>query len=100
MSNSTDIPAYGWVESADSRVIVRILPSCGTGMILCCWVSVYPKVGSLSDKRYHQLLDEFNLFYIARLGPDLLFETAFDVSFTSPRENEMSSINFLRSYRS
>lgn len=77
MGNVTDTPVYGWVGSGDDRGTLDILSSCGTTILLCCWVSVYPNVGSPSDKWYHPFLDKLNLFCIALLGPDFLFEIAF-----------------------
>jgi hypothetical protein len=77
MGNATDPPVYGWVRSGDDRGTFDILWSCGTTILLCCWVSVYPNVGSPSDKWYHPFLDKLNLFCIALLGPDFLFGIAF-----------------------
>lgn len=77
MGNSTDVPVSGWVSTPNSRGTEDIIWSCGVTVLLCCWVSVYPNVGSPSDKWYHPLLDKLNLFCIALLGPDFLFGIAF-----------------------
>lgn len=77
MSNVTDVPVDGWVSAPDNRGTGDIIWSCGMTILLCCWVSVYPNVGSPSDKWYHPFLDKLNLFCIALLGPDFLFGIAF-----------------------
>jgi hypothetical protein len=77
MGNDTAVPLDGWVSGPDDRGTVDILWSCGATILLCCWVSVYPNVGSLNDKWYHPFLDKLNLFCIALLGPDFLFAIAW-----------------------
>lgn len=77
MGNVTAIQLDGWVSGPDDRGTVDILWSCGVTILLCCWVSVYPNVGSVSDKWYHPFLDKLNLFCIALLGPDFLFAIAW-----------------------
>lgn len=77
MSNATDVPVDGWVSAPDDRGTGDIIWSCGMTILLCCWVSVYPNVGSPSDKWYHPFVDKLNLFCIALLGPDFLFGIAF-----------------------
>lgn len=77
MDNSTDVLVHGWMPAPDRRGTGDVLWSCGMTILLCCWVSVYPNVGSPSDKWYHPFLDKLNLFCIALLGPDFLFGIAF-----------------------
>lgn len=72
MDNATDILVHGWMPAPDRRGSGDVLWSCGMTILLCCWVSVYPNVGSPSDKWYHPFLDKLNLFCIALLGPDFL----------------------------
>jgi hypothetical protein len=77
MGNATGIPVDGWVSAPDSRGPGDIIWSCGMTVFLCCWVSVYPNVGSPSDQWYHPYLDKLIIFCIALLGPDFLFAIAF-----------------------
>lgn len=77
MGNATNVPIDGWVSAPNNRGTGDILWSCGMTVLLCCWVSVYPNVGSPTDKWYHSFLDKLNLFCIALLGPDFLFGIAF-----------------------
>lgn len=76
-SNTTDVLLNGWVATPDKRGSGDIIWSCGLTILLCCWVSVFPNVGSPDDKWYHPFLDKLNLFCIALLGPDFLFGIAF-----------------------
>ena len=87
MSNETDknLPIYGWVNPPEERGSIDILWSCSVTVILCCWVSVYPNVGSATDKWYHPVVDKFNLFCIGLLGPDFLFGIAFGQFFSARR---------------
>lgn len=77
MDNTTDVLVHGWMPGPNIRGTGDVLWSCGMTILLCCWVSVYPNVGSPSDKWYHQYLDQLHLFCIALLGPDFLFAIAF-----------------------
>ncbi|KAJ5219256.1 uncharacterized protein N7498_001355 [Penicillium cinerascens] len=77
MGNSTDTPVSGWVDSPNGRGTQDILWSCGLTILLCCWVSVYPNVGSPNDKWFHPFLDKLKLFCIGLLGPDFLLGIAF-----------------------
>ncbi|EAU32328.1 predicted protein [Aspergillus terreus NIH2624] len=86
MKNATDIPIHGWVSSGKDRGSIDILWSCCVTIVLCCWVSVYPNVGSPTDKWYHSFIDKFNLFCISILGPDFLFGIAFG-QFSSARRS-------------
>ncbi|RAK82203.1 uncharacterized protein BO72DRAFT_420195 [Aspergillus fijiensis CBS 313.89] len=86
MGNSTESIVHGWVPSPEGRGSLDILRSCCTTIILCCWVSVYPNVGSPNDSKWHPLVDKFNLFCISLLGPDFLFEIAWG-QFESARKS-------------
>ncbi|EKV19533.1 hypothetical protein PDIG_02270 [Penicillium digitatum PHI26] len=77
MSNSTESQfRHGWAQSSDQRGTMDVLWSCGMTILLCCWISVYPNVGSPSDKLYHNICDRFNMFCIALLGPDFILGIA------------------------
>ncbi|RAH64382.1 uncharacterized protein BO66DRAFT_242417 [Aspergillus aculeatinus CBS 121060] len=86
MGNTTESIVYGWVASPEGRGSIDILWSCCTTVILCCWVSVYPNVGSPNDSKWHPLVDKFNLFCISLLGPDFLFGIAWG-QFESARRS-------------
>ncbi|PYI31322.1 hypothetical protein BP00DRAFT_396510 [Aspergillus indologenus CBS 114.80] len=86
MGNTTKSIISGWVPSPEGRGSIDILRSCCTTIILCCWVSVYPNVGSPNDSKWHPLVDKFNLFCISLLGPDFLFEIAWG-QFESARKS-------------
>ncbi|RAL17628.1 uncharacterized protein BO97DRAFT_381181 [Aspergillus homomorphus CBS 101889] len=86
MGNATETINYGWVASPEGRGSIDILWSCCTTVLLCCWVSVYPNVGSPNDSKWHPLIDKFNLFCISLLGPDFLFGIAWG-QFESARRS-------------
>lgn len=76
-NNTTDEQILGWVGSSNDRGTIDIMWSSCITIILCCWVSTYPNVGSPSDKWYHIFYDKISLAMISILGPDFLFGIAF-----------------------
>jgi hypothetical protein len=62
----------GWKTSGTDRGSIDIIWSCIVIIGLCCWVSTYPNVPSVTDQPLHRLIDKLNLACTGLLGPDFL----------------------------
>jgi hypothetical protein len=71
-----DDPTQGWVSGQNQRGTMDIIWSCVLTIFLCCWTSVCPNIPSLSDGRWDQFRDKFNLACIGILGPEFLLGIA------------------------
>jgi hypothetical protein len=75
-SSTSSFPSVGWRPSGTDRGSVDIIWDCMLTIVLCCWVSTYPNVPSLNDKRRHRFVDKCNMACIGLVGPDLLLGIA------------------------
>ncbi|KAK8247868.1 hypothetical protein HDK77DRAFT_211610 [Phyllosticta capitalensis] len=80
---------HGWKSSGNDRGTIDVLWSSAVTIILCCWVSTYPNVGSPKDKWYHTFYDKLSLAIISLLGPDFVFGIAFGQFCSARRSVEM-----------
>lgn len=75
-TNDTHTIFNGWKPSGRDCGSIDILWTCILTTFLCCWVSTYPNVPSVKDKRYHRFIDKLNLACIGLLGSDFLLGLA------------------------
>lgn len=66
----------GWTASPQGRGTFDIVLTCILTIILCCWTTVCPNVPALTDGRWAQFCDKFDLACIGLLGPEFLLGIA------------------------
>lgn len=66
----------GWNASPNARGTADILLSCLFTILLCCWTTVCPNIPALSESRWDQFRDKFDLACIGLLGPEFLLGIA------------------------
>lgn len=62
----------GWTASPQGRGTFDIVLTWIFTIILCCWTTVCPNVPALTDGRWAQFRDKFDLACIGLLGPEFL----------------------------
>jgi len=74
--NETATSTSGWTASPNGRGTFDIIISCLFTIFLCCWTSVCPNLPALSDGKWTQFRDKFDLACIGLLGPEFLMGIA------------------------
>ena len=69
---SANATVEGWVHQTNGRGTLDIIWTCTLTIFLCCWTSVCVNVPAITDTRWDQFRDKFNLACLAMLGPDFL----------------------------
>jgi hypothetical protein len=88
-SNGTNLS--GWTASPNGRGTFDIILSCLFTIILCCWTTVCPNLPALSESRWVQFRDKFDLACIGLLGPEFLLGIALGQRTSARRSVKVRS---------